>query len=176
VHWDEALRLDAATRLRVSVADALYQVAECASMEDFIVCADSALHQKKVDHRTLTGLLCRLPASFGDARMLWDARAESGIESMARLRLRAAGIPVRVQVAIPTLGRVDLLVGRRLVVELDGKEFHTGEERFESDRRRDLDLAIRGYSVLRFSYQQVLNEWPSCLAAIRAHMERRVHL
>ncbi|MGA1835631.1 type IV toxin-antitoxin system AbiEi family antitoxin domain-containing protein [Herbiconiux sp. 11R-BC] len=96
-----------------------------------------------------------------------DARAESGTESVARERLRSAGIEAALQVKIG-VHRVDLLISGRLVVELDSKEFHDTESTFEKDRRRDAELTRRGYRVLRFSYAQVLYDWPACLAAIRA--------
>ncbi len=96
-----------------------------------------------------------------------DARAESGTESVARERLRSAGIEAELQVQIGK-HRVDLLISGRLVVELDSKEFHDTESAFEKDRRRDAELTRRGYRVLRFSYAQALYDWPACLAAIRA--------
>ncbi|MCS5716694.1 DUF559 domain-containing protein [Herbiconiux sp. CPCC 205763] len=96
-----------------------------------------------------------------------DPRAESGTESVTRVRLLEVGIEADLQVKIG-VHRVDLLIAGRLIIEVDGKEFHDTESTFESDRRRDTELAYRGYRVLRFSYTQVLYAWPTCLAAIRA--------
>ncbi len=66
------------------------------------------------------------------------AGSESGTESKVRLLLRTRRIGHRPQVYIARVGYVDLLVGDRLVVEIDGAAYHTGPE-FEEDRRRDFE-------------------------------------
>jgi very-short-patch-repair endonuclease len=96
-----------------------------------------------------------------------DTRAESGTESVARIRMQAAGIHPELQVKLGG-HRVDFLVAGRLVIEVDGRAFHDDELQFERDRRRDAELTVCGYRVLRFSYAQVLFDWPTCLGAIRA--------
>lgn len=101
------------------------------------------------------------------ALALVDPRAESGVESVARCRLREARLEVRPQVRIGRY-RVDLLVGERVVVEVDGREFHDDPAAFERDRRRAAELTRLGYRVLHFSYSQVLFAWDTCLAAVRA--------
>jgi len=52
----------------------------------------------------------------------------------------------------------------RIVVEVDGYEFHGGRQSFEADRERDAELAVQGYRVLRFTYRQVTEE-PAKVAA-----------
>ena len=73
------------------------------------------------------------------------------------------------------VGHVDLLIGDALVIELDGREWHNDEDRFEKDRRRDAQLSIRGYRVLRFSYKQVFERWSEVRAAIEASIGRNDH-
>ena len=51
---------------------------------------------------------------------------------------------------------------QRLIVELDGFEYHSSREAFEADRRRDRDLQLRGYDVLRFADSE-LDESPRAL-------------
>jgi hypothetical protein len=46
----------------------------------------------------------------------------------------------------------------RLVVETDGHEHHGTREAFERDRARDQALAAAGWTVVRFTYRQVLEE------------------
>jgi hypothetical protein len=46
----------------------------------------------------------------------------------------------------------------RLVVETDGHEHHGTRAAFERDRARDQALAAAGWTVLRFTYRQVLEE------------------
>lgn len=53
--------------------------------------------------------------------------------------------------------RVDLLIGDSLVVQIDGAS-HTGAQR-TADIAHDAQLALRGYTVLRFSYEQIMHRW-----------------
>jgi very-short-patch-repair endonuclease len=55
----------------------------------------------------------------------------------------------------------------RLIVEVDGYEFHGARASFESDRARDAELAVRGYRVLRFTYRQVTQERARVAATVR---------
>ena len=44
---------------------------------------------------------------------------------------------------------------QRLVVELDGHEFHANPAAVEEDRRRELRLRALGYRIVRYTWQQV---------------------
>jgi very-short-patch-repair endonuclease len=55
-----------------------------------------------------------------------------------------------------------------LIVETDGYRYHRGRRAFEEDRKRDLELRLHGYQVLRFSYVQVVEEPRAVAAALRA--------
>jgi very-short-patch-repair endonuclease len=46
----------------------------------------------------------------------------------------------------------------RLVVETDGRAIHGTRKAFERDRLRDQRLAVAGYTVVRFTWQQVTRE------------------
>jgi very-short-patch-repair endonuclease len=46
---------------------------------------------------------------------------------------------------------------KRLVVETDGYGTHGTRRAFEHDRRRDVELALRGYNVRRFTYDQIIH-------------------
>jgi very-short-patch-repair endonuclease len=67
-----------------------------------------------------------------------------------------------------------VLVGDRLVIEIDGAGFHTGVE-FEADRRRDFELIQRGYLVLRLSYSMVMRDWAEVQRGIVTLIERGEH-
>jgi very-short-patch-repair endonuclease len=43
----------------------------------------------------------------------------------------------------------------RLIVETDGYQFHRGRQAFEDDRRRDTQLRLMGFEVIRFTYRQI---------------------
>lgn len=57
---------------------------------------------------------------------------------------------------------------RRLVVELDGHDFHRTRAAFERDRVRDATLQLEGYRVLRFTFRRLEREPGVVLATIRA--------
>jgi very-short-patch-repair endonuclease len=100
-----------------------------------------------------------------------DPRSESVLESVARVTLRDAGLAVECNVSIPRVGRVDLLVEGRLVVELDGFEHHGSRRAFVEDRRRDRALVALGLLVLRFTYDDVLASPDTVVRAVRCALE-----
>ena len=90
----------------------------------------------------------------------------TGVETVVRHLLRLLGLRVEPQVVVRGLGRVDLLVEGRLIVELDGREWHDDPRTFAEDRRRDAEGAAQRYRTLRFSWYQVLFSWAEVEAAI----------
>jgi very-short-patch-repair endonuclease len=61
----------------------------------------------------------------------------------------------------------------RLVVELDGAT-HSTDAELSRDRRRDRWFGENGFSVLRFTNQQVYAEFDGVLEMIRLHAEERI--
>ncbi len=129
---------------------------------------DSALHERYVRPADLHALAAALPARFRSVVLAADGRADSGLETIARHLLRAAGLRVEVQPVLDGIGEVDLLVEGRLVVELDGRQYHDDEEAFARDRARDLAATRLRYRTVRFTWRQVLFEWPAVEAAVFA--------
>jgi very-short-patch-repair endonuclease len=56
---------------------------------------------------------------------------------------------------------------QRLIVEVDGYDFHKGPVRFETDRERDVALTTRGWRVMRFTWRQVTTRARWVARAIR---------
>jgi very-short-patch-repair endonuclease len=154
----------------------LAHVFRCQPRENVIVSLDSALRGGHILLPELRDVVAQLPAKYSPYLDLVDMSAESGLETKARLRLRALGIPYRAQVRISRVGHVDLLIGERLVLELDGEAWHSGPLAYAEDRRRDLELVRQGFVVMRLSYSQVMGEWASVESVIRALVSRREHL
>jgi len=111
----------------------------------------------------------RLPARPG--RPATGSKAEQALEAALANEPWAAGrvwnrtfhtdplsVPIRVDLMWPA---------ERCAVEIDGAE-HRGPLHYEADRRRDVQLQLAGYAVLRFTNQQVLSD----LAAVLAQIER----
>lgn len=64
-----------------------------------------------------------------------------------------------------------VLVGppRALVIECDGHEFHARREHMARDRKRDRDLQLDGYTVLRFTGSQIHTDPNACAREVDAH-------
>ena len=105
-----------------------------------------------------------------------DRRAESAAESLVRQRLHAARLRLRSQVRIQGVGRVDFLVGRRLIVEVDGHEHHSSPEDMARDRRRDRRAMLRGYLVIRITWRMIADDWDTVQRDILALVRSRQHL
>ena len=98
----------------------------------------------------------------------------SGVESLVKFRLRQLRLVFRQQVQIGDY-RVDFLIGRRMVLEVDGLAYHGDRTQFRTDRERDRYLQSRGYLVLRFTADEVLWNWPWCEAEIMRFVRSRQH-
>ncbi|MDO9395231.1 MAG: DUF559 domain-containing protein [Herbiconiux sp.] len=158
-----------------SISEALAHAAMCQSRLDAVASIDSALFRKAISRRQVEHVLTRMPGCYARYLQVADARAESRIETRTRLGLRAVNIRCRPQVQLPGVGRVDLLVGDRLVVETDGHRWHSEEDDVRKDRARDLAATERGYLVLRLGYAQVMVEWPRVEAVVRGLVARGEH-
>ena len=76
------------------------------------------------------------------------------------------------QVPIMLAGRRRVLdfafVAHRIAIEVDGYEFHSRFEVFEDDRVRANELELLGWTVLRFTWHQVVHRPGQVAATIRA--------
>ncbi|CAM3744127.1 DUF559 domain-containing protein [Smaragdicoccus niigatensis] len=156
-----------------SLETALSSAVNCLDVEEVIVVLDSMLHLKLIDEASAATALNSSRFAHLDLLSKCDRKSESGTETMVRVRLRGLGIHVRTQVVINTIGRVDLLIGKRLIIEYDGLEYHAGQ--FEADRERDRRLIALGFIVIRLSYNQVVYDWTAALPDILAVIRRREH-
>jgi very-short-patch-repair endonuclease len=168
-YWSDPSMLGAARPHGVvPVLTMLRDLFRTESPERALAVVDSALRHRHLRRSDLHALAAMLPAHLAPVVAQADARAQSGTETIARFLLRAAGLSVEPQAEITGVGHVDLLVEGRLIVELDGREWHDADEAFEEDRRRDLVATIGRYRVLRFSWYRVLFCWPEVEAAVFA--------
>ncbi|BDZ54342.1 DUF559 domain-containing protein [Agromyces marinus] len=171
VHYSRRGGLD---RARDPLTTAIAEMFSCAPADDVLATVDSALECGELQMGHIGLIREHLPRSRRTLLDRVDPDAQSGLETRVRLLLRARRIPHRSQARIAGAGNVDLLVGDRLVIEVDGRSFHTGAA-FENDRRRDFELVMRGYLVLRLSYRQVIDEWHRTKAGILELVARGEH-
>ena len=87
--------------------------------------------------------------------------------------IRTAGVPMpEVNVRVGPYTVDCLWRDARLIVELDGYEHHRGRRSFTSDRARDRELKLRGYDVLRFSYDEVVGRPDTVVSSLIDHLSR----
>lgn len=73
--------------------------------------------------------------------------------------IREAGLPVPLTNQMLNGYQVDAVwPDRRLVVEVDGWDFHRGRRAFETDRARDAAHVAAGYRVIRFTAAQLRDQ------------------
>ena len=101
--------------------------------------------------------------------------SDSGLETLLVVRLSGWGVPL-VQQATIAGRRVDLLIGERLVVQVDGYAHHSSAAQRARDLEHDAELRLRGYTVLRFGYAQVVHDWPSVERVIGRALAANLHV
>lgn len=172
-HWTKPL-VSAAPSLLGTTEDALLHIAQCLDRDTALVLWESASRVERIAPQTLRAVDWR----SARARELAEAvtgLSDSGLETLAWIPLRRRGLRVRQQIVLA--GRpVDGLVGDLLVVQIDGYEFHSSSAQRAKDIAHDAELRLRGYTVLRFSYAQVVHDWPFVERTIRTAVAAGLHL
>ncbi|MFK3676118.1 endonuclease domain-containing protein [Microbacterium sp. NPDC090218] len=162
-------------RMDVGIAPievALVHAFACYGAEFFFAAFESAWNKRMLSATARAIIRASLPVS---ARWLVDlARhdAESGLESLVRLRLHLMGIEVRAQVTVAGVGRVDFIIEERVILEADGRENHEGAVHRHRDLMRDATASDLGFETLRFDYAMILHSWDVVAAAILAALAR----
>lgn len=135
-----------------SIPEALSCGPRCVSEEEWIAMCDSALHYTGW---TIPDLRAHMQLSAEIRRMMarCNELAESGAESLARVRLEAAGYRVHVQPVIGGRRRADLRVGN-LLIEVDSEGHHSGAAR-RRDIRRDRKTLGKRWSTMRIDNEEV---------------------
>ncbi|PKI92151.1 hypothetical protein CW368_04785 [Actinomycetales bacterium SN12] len=155
-----------------SLVTALLHFRQCESDEAFFAAFESAWRKGLLSRAQRNQVRAGLPRG---ARWLVDlARpdADSGLESLLRLRLHILGVRLERQVTIFGVGRVDFVVDGRLIIEADGKENHDGPSKRHKDLVRDAAASALGYETLHFDYAQIIYDWATVQRSILAALQR----
>lgn len=153
------------------VAAALIHAYRCLSQEAFFAAYESAWRKRLISALDRTRIRRELPKSATWLLDLARPDADSGLESLLRLRLHILGIRLECQVSISGVGVVDFVIGSRVILETDGKENHAGDRRHK-DLVRDAAASAAGYESLRFDYAMVVHQWDVVIAAILPALDR----
>ncbi|WP_188757104.1 endonuclease domain-containing protein [Microbacterium album] len=170
VHWAAALVPRDPTMIEDSLVNALAILAACQPYEHALAVWESALSQGLLD----LDVMRRLPLGPDARRVLADARpfADAGTETVVMSRLRWMCLPMRRQVWIAGR-RVDLLIGERLVVQVDGGH-HVDAQRL-ADNEHDARLTLMGYHVIRIGYRQIFEDWVTVQDLIATAIAQGLH-
>lgn len=165
-HWHPKAAASGSSFAVSPVDLAVEQLLICQERRVVVAVLDSLLHRRLIGSNRLAAVVAAGPVRTRPLLDHLDGRAESGIESLVRFGLAAAGIHCRVQVVLSGQNRVDLLIDDWLVVEVDGREWHTGE-RFTRDQVRAATIMRDGRLVVRFAYATVVYDWDFVATTIR---------
>jgi very-short-patch-repair endonuclease len=163
VHWANL----AEDQVRDGVTTPLRTVLDCARLLPFdeaLAIADSALRSGSVTRDDLDGVDVRGAGAAAVRRVLLhaDGRAANPFESVLRALCIEVGLQVEPQ-ALVDLGtgqvRPDLVCHvLRLVLEADSWTFHASRKAHRRDCARYNLLVLRGWRVLRFTWEQVMHD------------------
>jgi very-short-patch-repair endonuclease len=156
------------------VEDALAHVALCFVREHALSVWESAIRVESLDHESLRAV--RWPSGASrELAVTVEGKSDSGIETLFVVRVRPWGVPLRQQVILA--GRpVEVVVGSHLVVQIDGFAHHSSPADRGRDVAHDAELRLRGYTVFRFTYAQIVHGWDQVEATVAAAIARGLHL
>jgi very-short-patch-repair endonuclease len=171
VHWSEPMLPRHPDALVDPIENVLALVADCEPFERALATWESAMNKGLV---TVAGL-AEYPWKGAARNLLNRANpfADAGTETYIRERLSWLKLRLLIQTWIAG-HRVDVLIGGRLVLQIDGKH-HVGAQRSE-DIRHDAELRLMGYHVIRVSYQQLMHDWPAVQDLIMRAVAQGLHL
>ena len=156
----------------VDVETALLHVQRCSGDEAFFCSFESSWRKGLLSRAARARIRTALPETARWLVGIARPDADSGLESLLRLRLHILGIRLDCQVSIPGVGAVDFVAGGRLIIEADGKENHDNPAKRHKDLVRDAAASRLGYETLRFDYAQIVHDWDSVAPAIVAALAR----
>jgi predicted transcriptional regulator of viral defense system len=166
-----------------TIARTIVDLARTLPLTDGVVLADVALHARQASRSELAAVLAtctRWPGARRAERVtaFSDPRAESALESVARLAFDELGLPPpKLQAWVGdddrVIGRVDFLWSEyRTIGEADGAIKYLEPQRAIGQLGRDAWLREAGFEVVHFSWQQISKVPWQVAASLRAAFER----
>ncbi|MFT3798053.1 endonuclease domain-containing protein [Microbacterium sp.] len=172
-HWTRPL-VPGERTLVGSIEDALAHIALCLPRDTALVLWEAAARAEGLAPEALRAIPWTSNAAAELAQET-TGLADSGLEVLVVRPLRRMGVRVRQQVWIA--GKpVDVLVGERLVLQIDGWEHHSSSAQRAKDIAHDAELRLRGYTVFRFSYAQIVHQWAQVERLVQRAIAAGCHL
>ncbi|KJC64157.1 hypothetical protein TZ00_11640 [Agreia bicolorata] len=145
----------------------LRQAVLCQNEEQAIASIDSALRTRFVAQGQVDRLFTQLPARLQHIRAEIDPTADSGNETIVRVRLRRAGFIVETQIPVPGTSQFDLLIDGVVTLDVDSRQWHGDEAQISWDFDKTLCSFGAGLPSLRILPRHIYQSWPQTLAVIR---------
>ncbi|WP_124055391.1 endonuclease domain-containing protein [Arcanobacterium ihumii] len=169
-------------RVRRLIQDPIYSLDECIKQvlqfhdrETGFIILESAINQGLISLENSRRYLESQTQKKAALSKYLCATSESGSESRVRLFFLLKRTHVQSQVQIDGIGRVDILVGRSLIIECDSAAYHSEYKRYIYDRQRDLAALSLGYKVIRLSYEQIWSSWEHTQGILSKALQARIH-
>jgi very-short-patch-repair endonuclease len=162
-------------------ARTLLDLAGCVPLRDAEQTLARAERMQLVTRDEVRALVRRHPLSRG-ARVLrrWLAPDASLAFTRSKAEEELLGLVRAAMLPHPQLNtrvagyEVDVLwPSEKVIVEVDGYAYHRSRRSFVVDRRRDTELAVAGYTVVRFTWADVTQRREATLARIVQVLARR---
>lgn len=143
---------DKQTRL----VQALIHAARCLPFRELVALYSWCLSKRRHLARQVREYAAEHPRSRVALAMRYaNERYGSIAEVEAGILLRRARLPHICNPEMPGRRRVDFLVSRRIIVEIDGYTYHHQRPQFSTDRQRDRTWQQWGLPVLRFTAEEL---------------------
>ena len=141
------------------------------------------LRKRSGDLDTVRDALARARGRHGSSRawaMMINAQSGAHAESEAVLHrifhdAAITGWKANVEISVGgnLIAIADVLFARAmLIVEIDGRAWHSDEIRFQRDRTRQNDLVNAGYTILRFTWDDLIRRPNYVVSTVRRALER----
>ena len=165
-------------------------LAQVVSLERLARILDNALASSLVDVSSLANMCAALSrkgkTGMSKLKPLVAQRTGKPVAETSELEahmstlIERAGLPKPVKEfkapwLRPIAGRVDFaFIEQKVLVECDGRRWHTKFDAFEVDRRRDNAAQLAGWIVLRFTWRMVVDNPMEVVAEVREALNTRV--
>ncbi len=177
-HFRRATRVDAVTRGGIRVTTVPQTIVDLSSTPELDGVLDNAIHKRRTTVAQMKSYVAKLRTNPGLRRLrkLLDDREKGRLTTELERRfdelLKRSPLPYPArQHPIGSRFADFAYVDERIVIELDGGDSHMRREVFEDDRARQNELVLRGWTILRFTWDDVTKRPERVVATIGQMLE-----
>jgi very-short-patch-repair endonuclease len=170
VRTSRGIRVTCPNRTIVDLAGILSEQGLEKALDDAVLLGQTTV--PSLEHYIAKRRLQHRPGMATLRRLLDDRRIgvpQRELEKLFIRRLRSSGLPQPKRQVPCGKWFIDFAYpARRLAVELDGRAYHFDGRSFRDDPRRQNAIVLAGYTVLRFTWDDLASEWPVTESTLRS--------